>query len=214
MIRLAQRDFSSILDSDLYSRGQIGPGLDQIDSDLWIKVSRRVAGSEITIYQQQAKNLYWEVAYLDTEVQAWPQRWHRVETVEVRPGFRGRGLATLLYQKFFSTVSKHLLAGELQTCGGQRQWLQLYRNPEISVWGIVGVPDAFFDTASNRRINTVMQQLMNQGAEWISERKGVHWIKTAVTEDQNQLKFLQYFRLYHREHTDQEFETGLLAECN
>jgi len=97
----------------------------------------------------------------------------QVDTITVDEDYRGRGIAKALYGIVLTIMKRPLVAGELQTPGGRRNWVSLAGIPGVEMKGYVGfekyelVPNRpSQNKQAERNIDTVMGQL---GGDYIGQ---------------------------------------------
>jgi hypothetical protein len=89
-------------------------------------------------------------AYLDTIDNIYDKRVLQVGVISVDSKFRGRGIASTLYDLLLKGPEKFILfSGSDQTPGGQAMWANLNRKPDIEVTGWV----SFYTTEPKSAMN-------------------------------------------------------------
>lgn len=107
------------------------------------------------------------VAKLDVyKTDSFPIPAWKVGTITVDEKYRGQGLAMALYGIVLTVQKRTLVAGDSQTPGGRKNWLNLASIPGCEVKGYLTVRDDFIYTKnkkqnendkSARRIDTIME---------------------------------------------------------
>jgi len=129
---------------------------------------------------------------------------YMVSYITTHQKYRGRGLASKLYELYFRYVGKILLSGLEQTPGGQRNWVSMFKSDNLAVYGLTAIKDIVFTTDSYntkeeaaRRANQLdrhIQDLMNIGAEYVGttlrSRYKKHWFRVPLRRDRNKLEVL------------------------
>lgn len=128
---------------------------------------------------------------------------YMVSYITTHENYRGRGLASKLYELYFRYVGKILLSGLEQTPGGQRNWVSMFKSDNLAVYGLTAIKDIVFTTdkhnteAAARRANQLdrhIQDLMNMGAEYVGttlrSRYKKHWFRVPLRRDRNKLEVL------------------------
>jgi hypothetical protein len=73
----------------------------------------------------------------------------QVETITLRERYRGQGLAMALYGIVLTVLHKNMLAGDMQTPGGRKQWLKLALIPGCEVVGYAKFPDKMLNKTAS-----------------------------------------------------------------
>jgi hypothetical protein len=129
---------------------------------------------------------------------------YMVSYITTHENYRGRRLASKLYELYFRYVGKILLSGLEQTPGGQRNWVSMFKSDNLAVYGLTAIKDIVFTTDSYntkeeaaRRANQLdrhIQDLMNIGAEYVGttlrSRYKKHWFRVPLRRDRNKLEVL------------------------
>lgn len=87
----------------------------------------------------------------------------KVDTITVDEDYRGMGIAKALYGIVLTILKFPLLAGQLQTPGGRRNWVSLASIPGVEVKGYFGFSDNELDAIGNP--NNVEYRTQNQNAD-------------------------------------------------
>jgi hypothetical protein len=93
----------------------------------------------------------------------------QVNNITVHEDYRDRGIAKALYGIVLTIMKRPLVAGNIQTPGGRRNWLSLSQIPGVDVSGYVVIEDYDLDPNNDEEeaesmINTLMGRL---GAQYI-----------------------------------------------
>jgi hypothetical protein len=129
---------------------------------------------------------------------------YMVSYITTHQKYRGRGLASKLYELYFRYVGKILLSGLEQTPGGQRNWVSMFKSDNLSVYGLTAIKDSAFtpdkyhtkaDIARrDAQLDSHIQDLMDLGAEYVgTARTGEHkkyWFRVPLRRDRNKLEAL------------------------
>ena len=123
---------------------------------------------------------------------------YMVATITTHEDYRGQGFASKLYELYFRYVGKILLSGQSQTPGGQRNWVSMFKSPNLTVDGLIGIPDYFFDAdypkdKLNPNHEKYIADIMKMGGEWVGDSpggRGVHWLRVPIRRDKNRLEVL------------------------
>lgn len=123
-----------------------------------------------------------------------------VSYITTRENYRGRGLASKLYELYFRYVGKILLSGLEQTPGGQRNWVSMFNSDNLAVYGLTAIKDIVFATdiyntkEDADQLDRHVQDLMNMGAEYVGttlrSRYKKHWFRVPLRRDRNKLEVL------------------------
>ena len=87
-----------------------------------------------------------------------------VSDVTVDENYRSKGIAKAMYNIVFSVMRKTLVAGDVQTLGGRRNWVGLSKLPGIEVKGYLGIDYRFLTPARENFIK-------RQGWKFINNSK-------------------------------------------
>ena len=151
---------------------------------------------------------------------------YMVSYITTHENYRGRGLASKLYELYFRYVGKILLSGLEQTPGGQRNWVSMFNSDNLAVYGLTAIKDIIFATdkyntkeeAARRadQLDSHIQDLMDMGAEYVgTARTGKHkkyWFRVPLRRDRNKLEALlktSNVRMYSKNET--EIKSVLMA---
>ena len=129
---------------------------------------------------------------------------YMVSYITTHENYRGRGLASKLYELYFRYVGKILLSGLEQTPGGQRNWVSMFKSDNLAVYGLTAIKDIVFATdkyntkeEAARKANQLdrhIQDLMDMGAEYVGttlrSRYKKHWFRVPLRRDRNKLEVL------------------------
>jgi GNAT superfamily N-acetyltransferase len=115
-----------------------------------------------------------------------------VATITTHEDYRGQGFASKLYELYFRYVGKILLSGRSQTPGGQRNWVSMFNSPNLTVDGLIAIPDYFFnDQNPNSIYGKYIDDIMKMGGEWVGDsRNRTHWLRVPIRHDKNRLELL------------------------
>ncbi len=140
-----------------------------------------------------------------------------VEVITVDEDYRGQGIATALYGIVLTIMKRPLVAGELQTPGGRRNWVSLAGIPGVEMKGYVGFEK--YELAPNkpsqnkqaeRNIDTVMGQL---GGDYIGQTpSGRHFFAFDVKPNTTGKELEAYVKTkMSKVYGDTYFDSGLYA---
>lgn len=97
----------------------------------------------------------------------------QVDTITVDEDYRGRGIAKALYGIVLTIMKRPLVAGEMQTPGGRRNWVSLASIPGVVMKGYVGFENYELapnmpsqDKQAEKNIDTLMGRL---GGDYIGQ---------------------------------------------
>lgn len=97
----------------------------------------------------------------------------RVGTITVDEDYRGRGIAKSLYGIVLTIMRRPLVAGDMQTPGGRRNWLSISQVPGAEVRGWVRIDnddlDPRYNSGAAKNIDTIMGKL---GAQYLGQSPG------------------------------------------
>ncbi len=141
----------------------------------------------------------------------------QVDTITVDEDYRGRGIAKALYGIVLTIMKRPLVAGELQTPGGRRNWVSLAGIPGVVMKGYVGfekyelVPNKpSQNKQAERNIDTVMGQL---GGDYIGQTpSGRHFFAFDVKPNTTGKELEAYVKTkMSKVYGDTYFDSGLYA---
>jgi hypothetical protein len=124
---------------------------------------------------------------------------YEVSIIVTHEQYRGLGLAKALYDLFFRYIGKVLIAGDMQTPGGRRNWISMFNSDNLVVSGLVGVPDRLFQHAQSHDLEDKFLQrhlndLMQLGPEYLGSRgvsaERIHWFRVPVQHNKDRIDFL------------------------
>jgi GNAT superfamily N-acetyltransferase len=99
-----------------------------------------------------------------------------VDVITVDEDYRGRGIAKALYGIVLTIMKRPLVAGEMQTPGGRRNWVSLAGIPGVDMKGYVGFENYELapnmpsqDKQAEKNIDTLMGRL---GGDYIGQTRG------------------------------------------
>jgi len=141
----------------------------------------------------------------------------QVDTITVDEDYRGQGIAKALYGIVLTIMKRPLVAGELQTPGGRRNWVSLAGIPGVEMKGYVGFER--YELAPNtpsqnkqaeRNIDTVMGQL---GGDYIGQTpSGRHFFAFDVKPNTTGKELEAYVKTkMSKVYGDTYFDSGLYA---
>ena len=84
---------------------------------------------------------------------------HKVDTITVHEDYRGQSIAKSLYGIALTILQLNLIAGDLQTPAGARNWVSLNNIPGVEIMGYVKVDDFYYDSTSEHKIVDALGQL-------------------------------------------------------
>lgn len=143
---------------------------------------------------------------------------YQVDTITTDEDYRGKGLGMVMYGIALSIMKLNLLAGELQTPDGRKQWLKLASIPGCEVTGYAMVNDSTFD---GKKAEAVKDAIMSIGADYIGQGRHKpfgkwHFFSFPVKMGKNEL--LNAIRgkveTYDSSYADTGLRTGLIARWN
>lgn len=156
----------------------------------------------------------------------------RVETITIDPRYRGKGLGIALYGIPLTILKRPLIAGDMQTPGGRKSWINLNTIPGLQVKGYLAIdddnltirdPNTAKDKAEQNRIiagNKVKEQAMDiimgeLGGEYIGSNGDFHYFAFDVEPDTTNKELQSYVKQklvnVYDSYTDIIDDTGLYA---
>jgi GNAT superfamily N-acetyltransferase len=109
----------------------------------------------------------------------------QVDTITVDEDYRKQGIAKSLYGVALSILRRPLLAGSMQTPGGQRNWMSLAAIPGVEVKGYIEIPQARFKNPnSDQDIDVIMGRL---GGQYIGKSRSVYYFAFDVLPGSGEL---------------------------
>lgn len=134
---------------------------------------------------------------------------YEASSITVDEDYRGRSIAKSLYGIAFSILSLKLLAGDLQTPGGRRNWVSLSKIDGVEVIGWVGMNRSAF-AEKPEYIDTIMGEL---GAIHLGSAGGKEFFGFTVqrNRDSSELMASVNTRL-SKIYDNDKFITGLFAQ--
>jgi hypothetical protein len=142
----------------------------------------------------------------------------QVNNITVHEDYRGRGLAKALYGIVLAIMKRPLVAGNIQTPGGRRNWLSLSQIPGVDVSGYVVIEDYDLDPDNDEAesmINTLMGRL---GAQYIgADRRGTQRFFAFPVQSNRtgaELEAMVKTKLSRVYNENYNVETGLYAVWN
>jgi hypothetical protein len=163
------------------------------------------------------------------------KRPYRVGSITVDEDYCGQGLAMALYGIIINVLKISLIAGDSQTPGGRKNWLNLASIPGCEVVGYLTIKDEWIKTqkepnkirnfddkrvsAGNKKAETLIDRIMMLGGEYMGQStkyggSRYHTFTYPVTVSGAELKNAingSDVKLYSSGYVDDDFETGLIA---
>jgi hypothetical protein len=78
-----------------------------------------------------------------------------VDSIMVSPKYRGQRIANSIYTLALRDFGMTLVSGDTQTSGGARNWLSLFKSPNINVYGYVRINR----NVTDKRLDTLFGKL-------------------------------------------------------
>lgn len=156
----------------------------------------------------------------------------RVETITIDPRYRGKGLSIALYGIPLTILKRPLIAGDMQTPGGRKSWVNLNTVPGLDVKGYLAIddinlitrdPSTAKDKTEKDRIITgnkvkegVIDTIMGDlGGEYIGKNGDFHYFAFDVVPDTTNKELQAYVKQklvnVYGTYTDIIADTGLYA---
>ena len=104
----------------------------------------------------------------------WPTPAYSVNTITVNEDYRGKGMAKALYGIVLTIMKATLLAGDMQTPGGQRNWASLSQIPGVEINGYGTLEDSVFEHEGRQGINQekldmILDAIMELGGDFVGK---------------------------------------------
>jgi hypothetical protein len=104
-----------------------------------------------------------------------------VRGITVRPEYRNMGMASTLYQIALRSMGHVLVADDVQTTGGARNWLSLSNLPGVEVLGYVAINMRLLAKSSHQELgDRLAQELMQMGGVNFGTRGSTEFYYFAV----------------------------------
>lgn len=142
-----------------------------------------------------------------------------VETITVDEDYRGQGIAKSLYGIVLSVMKLTLVAGDLQTPGGARNWVSLSQIPGVDIQGYVSLPIKMFN--DGEEVEETVEILMGKlGAQYMGQVGRRHYFSFAVAPNTTGTELSELVKTkLSQVYTDEELpkkigssKTGLYAQ--
>jgi ribosomal protein S18 acetylase RimI-like enzyme len=133
----------------------------------------------------------------------------QVDTITVDEDYRKQGIAKSLYGVALSILKRPLLAGSMQTTGGQRNWMSLAAIPGVEVKGYIEIPQARFKNPNSAQdIDVIMGSL---GGQYIGKSRSVYYFAFDVLPGSGELTPAVKTSLNRLYGFPDKFSTGMYA---
>jgi len=138
-----------------------------------------------------------------------------VRGITVRPEYRNMGMASTLYQIVLRSMNRVLVADDVQTTGGARNWLSLNNLPGVEVLGYVAINMRLLAKPSNQELGDRMaQELMQMGGVNFGTRGSTEFYYFAVQAESAVPKLVaavkqKIIKIYNSD--GDAYEVGLFA---
>ena len=138
----------------------------------------------------------------------------RAKYVTVHQNYTGYGISKAMYGVVLSILRQPLLADDIQSNGGRRNWISLNRIPGVQVKGYIKINEYDLEDREDDSWQTMIGSIMNTGADYIGEdNAGSHYFAFDVESNNDlselQAVYKQAVTLYHNNY--QSLTTGLYA---
>ena len=148
-------------------------------------------------------------AYFSKHLDFPAKKAYTVDSIMVSPQYRNQGIANSIYTLALRDFGMTLVSGDTQTPGGARNWLSLFKSPNINVYGYVRINR----NVTNKRLDTLFGEL---GAVYLGNTfSGIFdyfSYEVLPNKDMTRLNSMVstvLSKLYHGQ--DYDYETGLYA---
>lgn len=138
-----------------------------------------------------------------------------VRGITVRPEYRNMGMASTLYQIALRSMNRVLVADDVQTTGGARNWLSLSKLPGVEVLGYVAINIRLLGKPVNQELgDKLAQELMQIGGVSFGTRGSTEYYYFAIKAESAVSKLMaavkqKIIRIYNAD--GDSYEVGLFA---
>jgi len=136
-----------------------------------------------------------------------------VSYITVHRDYTGYGISKSMYGVVLSILKWPLLAGDIQSNGGRRNWVSLNKIPGVQVKGYIRIGEYNFEYQDKKSWQSTIDSIMRTGADYIGEDwEDNHYFAFDVESDNDLAELRAVYKrlnLYHDNY--QPLTTGLYA---
>ncbi len=127
---------------------------------------------------------------------------YKVDTVTTHEQYRNQGLSKKLYEIALKVIKITLVAGGMQTPGGQRNWVSLANMPGVEIAGYFRIDPTSLDRSASDEVEQFVDAFFKQTPWLIGEKNNIEYygIPLAYAQTGDKLKNAvktQFFDLYN-----------------